>query len=220
MGRAVNGKVAIVQFDDRPDDMLGVLAPLVARNAAYARAHGSAHFFLRDHPNEIPMYWHKVALLESCLSEFEYVAWLDTDAVVHDFELSIAGLFTGPEMMVFAGDIPVWGTPQPFNAGVFFCRGAQARALMGEWRALYPAHLWRKEDGRWNFTDHVWAGEAYEQGAFIRDLLPRYAGTGALRILPWRELQSPCPLPESRTLHFTNVFRPNALLHPHIVAGR
>jgi hypothetical protein len=207
-------KVAIVQFDDRSDQELGPMRHLVARNAAYAAERGYSHAFIRNHDNDVPVFWHKVSLIERTLAEgFEYVAWLDTDAVVHDFSLAIESLFAGPEMMVFSGDLPIYPVPLPFNAGVFFCRGAGARGLMREWRALYPAELWRKQAGEWNFPDHVWAGPAYEQGCFAEKLLPKYAPTPALRALSWKRLQSPYPLPESLTLHFANMFRSNCILY-------
>jgi hypothetical protein len=206
--------VAIVQFDDRSEQALGPMLHLVTRNAAYAAARGYTHAFIRSHDNDVPVFWNKVSLIERYLADgFEYVAWLDTDAVVHDFGLSIEKLFTGREIMVFSGDLPIYPVPLPFNAGVLFCRGMRAHALMQEWRALYPAHLWRKVAGQWNFQEHVWAGPAYEQGSFAEKLYPKYAATSDLRALSWRQLQSPYPLPESLTLHFANMFRPNCYLY-------
>lgn len=207
-------KVAIVQFDDRSDEALGPLLNLVRRNEAYADERGYRHIFVRSHDNAVPVFWHKVSLIEQVLAEgFDHVAWLDTDAVVHDFTLSIENLFTGPERMIFSGDLPIYPVPLPFNAGVFFCRGEGARELMQEWRALYPSHLWRKTVGQWNFKEHVWAGPAYEQGSFAEKLIPKYAGATDFRRLSWRQLQSPYPVPESLTLHFANMFRPNCYLY-------
>lgn len=203
--------VALVQFDDRDDQAFDPLHHLVARNAAYAARHGYRHHFIRAHPNLVPVFWHKLALIEEVLATHEFVAWLDTDAVVHDPDLEIENLFTGPEMMIFSGDLPIYPVPLKFNAGVFFCRGDKARALMREWAKLYPAHLWRKKDGKWNFSDHVWAGPAYEQGAFAEKLLAKYESQ--FRLLPWQLLQSPYPLRDSLTLHFANMFRSNAYLY-------
>jgi hypothetical protein len=213
-------RVAIVQFDDRPDSELGPMAHLVARNAAYARAQGYHHIFVRSHANAVPVFWHKVALIERYLGDFEFVAWLDTDAVIHDFSQSVEPLFAGPEHMIFSGDLPIYPVPLPFNAGVFFCRGGAARDLMAEWRDLYPAHLWRRQNGQWNFQEHIWAGPAYEQGSFAQSLFPKYAATPGLRQLSWKKLQSPYPLPESFTLHFANLFRPNAVLYLNLLTGR
>lgn len=213
-------KLAIVQFDDRSDEALGPLLHLIKRNADYAAARGYDHVFIRSHDNQVPVFWNKVSLIERQLASHDFVAWLDTDAVVHDFGLDIEALFTGPEAMIFSGDLPIYPVPLKFNAGVFFCRGDGARELMAEWRSLYPAKLWRKIAGQWNFPEHVWAGPAYEQGSFADKLYPKYAGTPRLRELPWRQLQSPYPLAESLTLHFANMFRPNAILYLNALEGR
>jgi hypothetical protein len=207
--------VALLQFDDRDDQALYPLDRLAARNAAYAAAHGYEHIFVRSHPNLVPVFWHKLALIEQALANHEFVAWLDTDAVIHDLNLEIEKLFTGPEMMIFSGDLPIYPKPLAFNAGVFFCRGERARALMREWASLYPSQLWRKMDGQWNFADHKWAGPAYEQGSFAEKLLPKYESQ--FRFLPWQLLQSPYPLAQSLTLHFANMFRPNAYLYINTV---
>ncbi|WP_272949990.1 hypothetical protein [Agrobacterium tumefaciens] len=37
-------KIAIVQFDSRPLDALGILAPLIVRNSHYAEQQGYEHF--------------------------------------------------------------------------------------------------------------------------------------------------------------------------------
>jgi hypothetical protein len=206
-------RVAIVQFDDRSDEALGPLIHLVRRNQAYAQSHGYDHVFIRRHDNERPVFWQKVGLIERQLESHDHVAWLDTDAVMHDFQFSIENLFAGPEAMIFSGDLPIYPAPLPFNAGVFFCRSEKARALMREWRALYPASLWRKTDGEWNFKEHVWAGPAYEQGSFVEKLYPKYVGTPLFRELSWRQLQSPYPIPGSLTLHFANMFRANCYLY-------
>src|SRR5580704_5371669 len=169
-------KVAIVQFDDRPDEMLGPLPALVARNARYARMHGYTHEFGRHPEQDMPPYWNKIFLLQRVFQAgFDIVAWLDTDAVIHDFSLPIESLFEKDEGFIFAGDLPIYNRVSPINAGVLFFKGEFGRGLLAEWATLYPAHLWKKRaDGKWDFEAHVWAGPAYEQGSFAEKLLPKY----------------------------------------------
>lgn len=215
-------RVAILQYDDRTDPQLGPLRVLVARNEEYAARQGYTHIFVRAPEKDLPAHWLKVHLIDKYLnSGFDIVAWLDTDAVVHDWTLTIPALFEGEAAFVYAAEPPIWPRVSPFNAGVFFCKGDFARALMREWLALYPAPLWKKQDGQWNYKDHLWAGPAYEQGAFVEQLLPRHAGHPAMRALSWRRLQSPFPLRESLTLHFTNALRANAMVYLELLrAGR
>ena len=209
------GKVAIVQFDDRPDDKLGPLNVLRARNARYAKEHGYHYAFARQAERDIPHYWNKVFLTERVLSSgFDIVAWLDTDAVIHDFETPIEAFFPKDEGFVFAADLPIWkAVTTPFNAGVFFCRGDFGRMLLREWQSLYPANVWKKVDGKWNFTDHVWAGPAYEQGAFVDHLFRKYWASPAFKQMSWKILQSPYPQAETFSLHFPSHLRTNTLLY-------
>jgi hypothetical protein len=212
--RTVMPRVAIVQFDDRPSENLGPLNALVARNALYARMHGYTHEFSRHLERDVPVYWNKIFLVDRFLNAgYDIVAWLDSDAVIHDFSVPIETLFEKDESFVFASDLPIYTQISPINAGVFFIKGDFGRALMREWLALYPAQLWKKIDGKWNYQDHAWAGAAYEQGSFAETLLPKYAGTPAFRQLSWKKLQSPYPQKDSFTLHFPNKLRMNCLLY-------
>src|SRR5581483_10021283 len=123
-------RVAILQYDDRTDAQLGPLRVLVARNEEYAARQGYTHIFLRAPEKDLPPYWLKVHLIEKYLREgFDIVAWLDSDAVVHDRRLSIPALFEGEAAFVFAGEPPIWARLSPFNAGVFFCKGSFAQTL-------------------------------------------------------------------------------------------
>jgi hypothetical protein len=213
-------KVAIVQFDDRPDNVLWPLNALMARNAQYAKAHGYHYEFSRQTETDIPPHWNKIFLVERFLGAgYDIVAWLDSDAVVHDFSIAIESLFEKDTGFVFSSDLPIWRAESPINAGVFFARGEFGRTLMREWGALFPAPLWRKKDNTWNFAEHAWAGPAYEQGAFSEKLLPRYKGP-ALRQLPWQILQSPYPQPGAFTLHFPNHLRANSLLYLHQIDAK
>lgn len=208
------GKVAIVQFDNRNDQDLGMLEGLIARNSDYANMHGYHHAFERHAGKDVPVYWYKVDLIEKYLaSGFDIVAWLDSDAVIHDLTISIDSLFEDNEAFVFSSDLPIWKSVSPFNAGVFFCKGEFARELMQEWRSLFPAHLWEKKGNEWICKDDRWAGPAYEQGTFAEKLLPKYRSSPAFKQVSWKMLQSPYPLKESFTLHFATRFRINCVLY-------
>lgn len=207
-------KVAIVQFDNRSDADLHPLDLLIARNALYCRKHGYHHAFLRSHDRDIPVYWLKCHLMEEFLSAgFDIAVWLDTDAVIHDLEIPIESFFDGREIFVYSGDVPIWENTSPFNAGVFFCKGGQCRELMQDWLSHYPADSWEKRDNGWVCKDAVWAGPAYEQGCFVNHVLPRYRSTPLFKPLSWKVLQSPYPLDESFTLHFTRLMRGNSYVY-------
>lgn len=201
-------KVALVQYEDRDDRLL---LELVALNARYCERWGYEHVFIRRVSADIPPWWVKCfVLLEVLKKGYDIVAWLDSDAVVHDQERSVDSVFVGPESMVHSSDPPAWANPSVFNAGVLFFRGtADAVSLMEQWCASLDLSRWRKEDGQW-MTDGPWAGADYEQGAFVSRVMPMWAMRGVIATRPWQELQSPWVTAQSYCLHFANYSRPNA----------
>ncbi|MFJ1308553.1 hypothetical protein [Agrobacterium sp. P15N1-A] len=201
-------KIAIVQFDSRPLDALGILAPLIVRNSHYAEQQGYEHFFVNRLGIDIPPFWAKPLVVTSYLrSGYDIVLWLDTDAVVHDLSVPVTRFFVGEEVFIYASDNPYWRSP--FNAGVFICKGILASELMLEWAALYRPDQWEKHGEQWRCRDARWAGPAYEQGSFVINILPKYGQSVLFKQLPWQVLQSPFPLDNSFTLHFAERFKAN-----------
>lgn len=201
-------KIAIVQFDSRPPDALGFLAPLIVRNSHYAKQHGYEHFFVSRLGMDIPPFWAKPHVVMFYLkSGYDIVLWLDTDAVVHDLAMPVTRFFVGDEVFIYASDNPVWRSS--FNAGVFICKGIVALDLMLEWAALYQPDQWEKHENDWRCRDARWAGPAYEQGSFAINILPKYGQSGLFKQLPWEVLQSPFPVDNSFTLHFAERFKAN-----------
>jgi hypothetical protein len=200
-------KIAIVQFDNRPVQALGAMPALIQRNSAYAARHGYEYHFINQVHYDLPVYWQKPLLIRRALEAgYDLVAWLDTDAVVHDLDRRIEDLFAGPEIMVAAGDNPFWDSP--FNAGVFFVKAAGGAALMDRWSALFAGTGWSRTETAWVCMED-WAGPSFEQGAFTLHLLDGLIGSGELRLADWRTLQSPFPVPDAFTLHFAGPFRAN-----------
>ena len=202
-------KITIIQFDSRPMDRLGLMPLLLQKNHAYAARHGYDYRFVSQREYDLPVYWIKPKLCRQVLEAgSDIVAWIDTDAVVHDADRRIEDLFEGDEIMVGAPDNPAW--PQPFNAGVFFVKaaGGAGVALMDRWSALFVGTAWTKTDTAWVCED-VWAGPSYEQGAFNLHLLEELTGLGALRLTDWRTLQSPYPMEGAFTLHFAGHLKLN-----------
>ena len=200
-------RIALVQFDNRPFDQMGLLPFLLQRNKAYAGRHGYAYHFVRERPVDLPVYWLKPHLVaERLAAGFDAVVWLDTDAVVHDRDRRVEILLEGGEAMVAAGDNPFW--PSPFNAGVFAARGEAGLALLRRWSDLFAGTPWRREGDAWR-CDEEWAGAAFEQGAFVAHLLDDARASGQIRLLDWKVLQGPFPTPDSFALHFAGGFKCN-----------
>jgi hypothetical protein len=200
-------KAAVLQFDTRPPEQLGELMVLVQRNRAYAARHGYEHLFIGEARFDLPVYWQKPSLAREVLEAgYDLVLWLDTDAVVHDLDRPVDALFEGAETMAASGDNPLWSSP--FNAGAFAVRGPQGAALMARWAALFAGTAWARTETAW-ICRGEWAGPDFEQGAFVRSLVPELTAGGALRLLDWRVMQAPFPLPGAFSLHFAGAFKAN-----------
>jgi len=200
-------RVAIIQFDNRPLAQLGLMPFLIQRNREYAARHGYDHLFLDRPLVDLPAYWQKPHFCRRFLAGgYDIVAWLDTDAVVHDLDRRIETLFEGDEAMVGAGDNPFWDAP--FNAGVFVARRPGGIELMDRWTALFPGARWTRTPTAW-VCEEDWAGPAFEQGAFNLHLVEKAAQSGELRLADWRTLQSPFPVDGAFTLHFAGAFKAN-----------
>ncbi len=169
-------QVTVIQYETRDDPNLN---SLMARNKAYCVKNRIE--YLRFGPiQDIPTYWVKVNLVLMVLrgaADGDIVCWLDSDAVIVDQQTPMADLFrdAGPgKYFLGSHDPKPW--PAPFNAGVFIVKAnGVSRRLMEDWMDLYRPDRWMQlADGSWKCSGR-WAGEDYEQGAFCKHILPKYA---------------------------------------------
>jgi hypothetical protein len=159
---------AIVQYEDRP---LGNFGPLVSRNKQYAERHKIHHIFVKKGYEEYPPWWRKVFLVKELLTHYEAIMWVDSDA-------SIVGSFHFKDLFrdrhfVLSPNPPMLDNESlsmfsaPFCAGVWAVRSSpQGIALMERWAQLYEKKNWKVEGNNWTHLQGIYAGIAYEQGAF------------------------------------------------------
>ena len=88
-----------------------------------------------------------------------------------------------------------------FNAGVWGVNNStKGREIMDTWAQLYPRQNWRMnpDNTSWTCNDEsrdgtcAYSGGKYEQGAFIRYVMPKYANAGVLREHDACHIGSPC----------------------------
>ena len=99
-------------------------------------------------------YWEKVFrvrdIAESMRSKCEFVLYLDADAVLNVQATNIVTLFDRSPYI----------------------------HMMWKWTTLYPQDDWVKRDDRWYCIHKAeckqWAGPMYEQGSFVREIIPAY----------------------------------------------
>jgi len=118
----------------------------------------------------------------------------------------------------------MWGTP--FMAGVFIVKNNDAgRNIFREWMACYNPNVWtRDEKGAWKCTGKGgWSGEDYEQGAFYKNILPKYPED--IRALPWyvfHEIDCLNPHSGCWSIHIPGVIqntRPNCMQSGKTIEG-
>lgn len=168
--------VVILQYENRSNPLF---EELMARNVAYAARHD--YLYVRPTQEfDLPPWWIKVFLVQTIMKtqpDVKYIAWLDSDAVIHNQSKPITALFkekTGsPDFLLSYCN---WHTmPTTANVGVFYIRvNEHSRAAVDRWAACYNPERWSRDArGKWK-TPGVWAGDDYEQGALNSFVIPAF----------------------------------------------
>jgi len=188
--------ILLLKYEDRGD--------LYPRLTEINRRVGVDHLFLTETEFKISPYWVKVFLVDKYLSQYDYIIWLDSDAVIFNWSL----LPTLEKDFIYTTDPPSFNyvTYGTFNAGIFIVKNSSiGRAIISDWKAGYDPEKW-SFTGTWNCPDQ-WAGPSYEQGYFCEHLLEKYSKH--LQKVPQNIMQAYSIhdiVPETFAMHF---FVPN-----------
>ena len=161
----------VIQYDNRK--LYKRVSALTKINEQYCLLHGYKYLFVTKH-YDLPPYWIKVKLMQELLQTNKYkgILWLDTDAVIHNFYMTLDDICKPNKSMYYCPDCPKW--VGPFNAGVFLILNTHhGNRIVNDWLKLYDSTKWKNNDGAWT-TDGKWAGIDYEQGSFIHFLIKKY----------------------------------------------
>ena len=181
-----NKKFAVVQYDNRElnDDYL----LLKKINEKYCSIHNYEYIFLNEN-YDLPAYWIKVKIVKDLLDTNKYkgILWIDTDAVISNFDIKLENLCIPNKTMYFCDD-PPWWSNRDFNAGVWLILNNQyGLNIMHDWLSSYDPKKWEK-NGEYYIADCEWSGICYEQGAFIKNIMNKYVNH--LHKYPWYYFQS------------------------------
>ena len=190
-------KMCIVQFDDRPritwQDSLAILATY-NENRCHAMS-CCQYVFKSSIASAVSPYWAKVLATKEVLEEnrqtCDYVFWIDDDAALHPNTTvnDLVQLF-GDKSFVLAPDPPCLEVtlkfapelcrPMVFNAGVWGVRQSTwGNEIMSTWAKQYPTNnswVQNATSQQWDCVradnqSCVWAGDQYEQGAFVSKIM-------------------------------------------------
>jgi hypothetical protein len=109
--------------------------------------------------------------------DIPFVIWLDSDAFFTSFEKNKFDEFIEileTKSMILSGDMPPWEAT--FNAGSFIIKNDEiGKEIITKWIECYDRTKWsyNRHSGKWE-TPTEWAGDDYEQGAFIKYILNEY----------------------------------------------
>ena len=165
----------LLQMEDRKERLL---SKFLQYNKQICTENNIKYVFLEKSRFHVPPYWQKIFELEQCMKNnptIEYIMWLDSDAFLYKFSVLKMQDFLEKHQdssMIITRDMPPWSSQ--FNAGAFIVKNNTiGRTMINEWIATYNPNNWTYHNSKWT-TESKWAGEDYEQGAFVKYILPKY----------------------------------------------
>ena len=192
--QAENKMFLVLQSEDRQNKLL---KKFIAINREVCSRHGIKYVMVAKSEFDVPPYWKKVFELRKVMLEntdTKYIMWIDSDAFFINFNTKKIDDFLKVNRkadIIISKDMPPWETGE-FNAGVFFVKNTKSGLeLINTWLTFYHPHLWNHDttNKSWS-TEAVWAGEEYEQGAFVKHFLQNPAWRSRVAQLPYHVLNN------------------------------
>ena len=210
-------KVALLQIEDRTNPYFDFC---IQNNRVYCKKHNIDHIFLETGPADICVYYWKVKVFLDLLNKTDYdiICWMDSDAFVFNKSYDIRNFFKGiSESMIIAPDPEKW--PSPFMAAVYMARNNEnTKKIFQDWLKNYDPKRWKKNpNGSWVCMGKCqWAGEQYEQGSFVKHILPKYKSD--IKSIKWyvfHEINCQLPHKDCWSIHIPGPIkqrRPNCIV--------
>jgi hypothetical protein len=150
-----------------------------AINKAYCKKYGYSYVYIDYEKALAPPYWLKVIALKDLMdkhsSEYDYIMYLDNDAVFYDFNTRLETIIDSVNRYGSYSFI-IGKEPNPFsliNTGVFLVKcNNKGKELVNKWSSMCLNETNQTSYKNWSYTNNKWscsgkyAGKDYEQGAF------------------------------------------------------
>ena len=157
---------------------------LININKKYCSLYGYS-YILDTKEYNLPPYWIKVMLVNNLLKTNKYkgILWLDTDAVINDFSISLDSIYCNNKSIYYSYEIIERDLPYTkklkttygFNAGVWLILNDKiGKEIISDWINLYDKDKWIFKNNKWKCNSCKWAGVYYEQGSFEKYIIPKY----------------------------------------------
>ena len=112
---------------------------------------------------------------------------MDTDACIYNFDIRLEDILIKDKHFYASPDNKIW--PSPFNAGIFLVLNTEiGLKIMDNWLTTFDKNTWKKEQDNTWIASCKWATKCYEQGSFIKNILPKYREY--IHIFHWRFFNS------------------------------
>jgi len=165
-------KVLLLQIENRLHD--NDLKYFMKINEKYCKKYDITYINLPTGPRNLPYYWWKVFMLAKLFDDNKHIdifCWMDSDAFVYNTDIDVRDILNNHKeySMYICPDPPNWGSP--FMAGVFMIRNNNiGKKILNKWMNLFDGTKWSFKNNKWETTGS-WAGNNYEQGSFVSNIL-------------------------------------------------
>jgi hypothetical protein len=164
--------ILLLQIEDRENDFL---QKLMMQNKQICSKNNINYVNLKKSSYNVPPYWGKVFEIYKIMierPELSYIIWLDSDAVFYNFNQNkLINLLNDniDYSFIMSKDMPPWENGD-FNAGSFIVKNDKiGLEIINKWMKMYNPDKWIYFNKKW-LAESDWAGEYYEQGAFIKHI--------------------------------------------------
>uniref|UniRef100_A0A6C0F6A1 Nucleotide-diphospho-sugar transferase domain-containing protein n=1 Tax=viral metagenome TaxID=1070528 RepID=A0A6C0F6A1_9ZZZZ len=152
----------------------------------YCNHHKYKYIAFDNYDANYPVYWMKVKIVYDLLSQYEWVIWIDSDAMFIDKNIKFP--LDSKHTFIISQDKPHHKRPSKINTGVFAVQSCpDGFDFMNKWIELFKNTNWKYLNGKWS-CNGVYSGIHYEQGACIE--LLKTLDSNSYKILPWNVLNN------------------------------
>jgi hypothetical protein len=186
-------KILILQIETRTDKVLNLL---LNENKNICKNNNIEYLFFKNCYNNAPPYWDKIFEIKKIMdtrNDIDYIYWLDSDAFLLNYNNNNFQKFLHENdkySILITNDMPPWTAK--FNAGAFIIKNNNiGKEVINKWISYYNPNKWKYDNNvkKWT-TQSQWAGDDYEQGSFIKNILEDKNYSEHIKVFPYNILNN------------------------------